>query len=103
MSPTSHPVRPPVFYLQRHHLTVCQPSHSKRSSAQQEWLTVKFAQFLDHQANKTAGQFFPALYEEYFSAWPPAPTEEQIADAGGNTAVATAKARQDEEHVRDLS
>jgi len=55
---------------------------------------------LEHQANKTAGQFFPPLYEEYFSKWGPTPTKEQINQASGNVAVATATVRQIEENVR---
>jgi len=55
-----------------------------------------------HQANKTAGQFFPPLYEEYFSQWAPTPTTEQIDQADGNVAIATATVRQIEENVRDF-
>jgi hypothetical protein len=85
-----------------HLLTRPQPAISKRDSVQNVWLVEKFPQFLDHQVNRTLGQFFPPLYEEYFSRWPPTPTEEDITEAGGNTAVATARARQTEEHVRDF-
>jgi len=79
-----------------------QPANSKRNPKQNEWLTKKFAQFLDHQANKTTSQFFPSLYEEYFAKWPPAPTKEAITEASGNVDVATATVRQTEEYVRDL-
>ena len=65
-----------------------------------EWLLSRYPIFLEHQANKTAGQFFPPLYEEYFSKWGPAPTEEQISEAGGDIAIATAVFRQKEETVR---
>ena len=57
---------------------------------------------MEHQANKTAGQFFPPLYEEYFSKWGPTPTKEQIDRVGGNLAIATATVRQIEENVRDF-
>lgn len=83
-------------------LTECQPAHSKRSPAQLEWLTAKYPLFLDHQVNKTGNQFFPSLYEEYFLAWPPTPTEEEISKAKNDIAVATAAARQNEETVRDF-
>jgi len=66
------------------------------------WLTKKFPQFLEHQANKTGNQFFPSLYEEYFSKWPPTPTEAEVAEAGNSVAVATATARQTEELVRSF-
>jgi len=55
---------------------------------------------LDHQANKTLGQFFPPLYEEYFSKWPPTPTKEEISEAAGVVAIAAATVRQVEEYVR---
>lgn len=83
-------------------LTASQLAHVKRNSAQKEWLTTKFAQFLDHQAKKTTGQFFPPLYEEYFAKWPPAPTNQDITNASGSVAVATATVRQAEETVRDF-
>ena len=59
-----------------------------------------FPEFLQHQANKTCGRFFPSLYEEYLNKWPPILTEEELSKAKGNVAVATAKARGREEHVR---
>jgi hypothetical protein len=83
-------------------LTASQLANSKHDPKKHEWLTEKFSLFLDHQANKTCGQFFPPLYEECFLMWPVTPTEEEISDANGNVAVATAKARQSEEHVRDF-
>jgi len=63
---------------------------------------MRYPVFLEHQANKTAGQFFPPLYEEYFSKWGPTPTKEQIKQAGGDMAIATAAVRQIEENVRDF-
>jgi hypothetical protein len=89
-----------MFYSQVYLLTGSQSAHSKRNDAQKKWLTPKFLLFLDHQLNRTTGQFFPPLYEEYFSMWPPTPTEEDITKAGGNVAAATARVRQTEEHVR---
>jgi len=83
-------------------LTGSQPAHSDPESPQRAWLKYKYPQFLDHQANKTISRFFPSLYEEYFSQWPPTPTEEEVSEAGGNIAVATAIVRQIEEHVRDF-
>jgi len=69
---------------------------------QHEWLTQRFSQFLDHQAHKTLGKFFPRVYEDYLEKWPPTPTEEDISEAKGNIAVATASTRQTEETVRDF-
>lgn len=83
-------------------LTVSQPANSKYTPAQLEWLRAKFVEFLHHQVNKTTSQFFPPLYEEYFSTWPPTPTKEDINEAGGEVAVATAASRQIEERVRDI-
>jgi hypothetical protein len=82
-------------------LTRSQPANSKHTLAQHKWLTEKFPQFLQHQANKTGGQFFPSLYEEYFAQWPPTPTEEDLSKAKGNIAVATAAIQQLEEKVRN--
>jgi len=90
-----------VFYF-GYGLTRSQPANPKRSAAQHEWLTKRFAQFLDHQVNKTTGQFFPSLYEEYFAKWPPTPTKEDITQANGDVEVAVAVVRQAEERVRDL-
>jgi hypothetical protein len=56
-----------------------------------------------HQARKTQGQFFPPLYEEYFTLWPLVPTPERIEAARGKVEVALAKLRMFEEHVRDLA
>ena len=57
---------------------------------------------MEHQASKTAGQFFPPLYEEYFSKWGPTPSKEEIDEAGGDVAIVTAAFRQREETVRDF-
>ena len=81
-------------------LTGSQPAQSKREPEQLKWLIKKYSLFLEHQANKTTGQFFPPLYEEYFSLWPPTPIEEDVSGAGGSVPVATATVRQREEHVR---
>lgn len=62
----------------------------------------KFELYKEHHDKKTLGQFFPPLYEEYFSRWPPTPTEEQSEAAGGKPAIAIAAARTAEEHVRDF-
>ena len=72
----------------------------KRGSARNKWLVENYPQFLDHQAKKTTSQFFPSLYEEYFSKWPPAPTEEEVNEANGKVDVAVAKVRKFEERVR---
>ena len=87
----------------RRPLTILQPAVFKRSKEQKKWLEEKFVLFLDHQARKTAGQFFPALYEEYFAKWPLTPTENEVNEAHGNIAVAIAAVRKEEEYVRDLS
>ena len=55
--------------------------------------------FLNHQVNKTLGQFFPSLFEEYFAKWPPAPTKDEISKANGDAAVAVANIRELEETV----
>lgn len=103
VSSHSHPVRPlTVLYIQSYLLTTSQPVNSKRTPAQYGFLAEKYSQFLDHQANKTANIFFPPLYEEYFKQWPPMPTDEDIADADGDVAVAGANVRQEEESVRDF-
>jgi len=34
--------------------------------------------------------------------WPPIPTEDEISEAGGDVAIATATAREVEEYVRDF-
>jgi len=83
-------------------LTVSQPANSKYTPTQLAWLREKFLEFLHHQVNKTTSQFFPALYEEYFLKWPPTPGKEEISEAGGKVEVATAAARQIEEHVCDF-
>ena len=70
---------------------------------QLKWLTEKFLLFLTHQASKITGQFFPPLYEEYFSTWALTPTEEEINKACGNVAVATTTVQQIEENVRGFS
>lgn len=91
-----------ILHFWSYLLTRFQPAHSKRNSSQKKWLTEKFALFLDHQAKKSTGQFFPSLYEEFFAKWPPTPTEEEKAKADGKLTVATARARQAEETVRDF-
>lgn len=74
----------------------------KQPDPRREWVLTKYQAFLDHQANKTTSQFFPALYEEFFSKWKPIPTEDELRDAQDNVAIATAKARKTQEHVRDF-
>lgn len=74
----------------------------KRDADQQEWLTTKFPEFLDHQAKKTTSTFFPSLYREYFEKWPPVSTGEDISEAGGDALVADAKVRRAEEGVSDF-
>lgn len=78
-----------------------QPTHTLD---QRRWLTEKYAIFAEHHDRKTLGQFFPSLYEEYFTLWPAIPTPENIEDAGGKdverkTANAFAKIRKTEEQV----
>ena len=58
-----------------------------------------FESFKEHHDKKTLGQFFPPLYEEYFSKWLPMPTAEEVEAAGGKTAVAVTGVRTVEEHV----
>ena len=74
---------------------------STRPIDQKEWLVAKFEPYKEHHDRKTLGQFFPPLYEEYFSRWPLTPTDERIEAVGGKAAVA--EARTVEEHVRDLT
>jgi len=93
---------------------VCHPLHSlndfldplfqssTRPIDQKKWLAEKFELYKEHHNNKTLGQFFPPLYEEYFSSWPPAPTAQDIGAANGNIAVAISAIRKVEEHVRDF-
>ena len=67
------------------------------------WLTEKYKIFLEHCNRKTPGLFFPPLYEEYFTLWPPSvPAVEGTQGLKDNTAVAYAKAQTTEEHVRDF-
>ena len=54
------------------------------------WLKAKYELYKDHHANKTLPWFFPSLYEEYFTVWPPTPTMQDVEATGGDTAVATA-------------
>jgi len=77
-------------------------SKPKKLDPRRDWLIAQYPTFLIHQANKTANQFFPSLYEEYFAKWNPTPTEQQISQAGGNVEIATATVRQTEERVRDF-
>ena len=77
-----------------------QPAHPKRDPLQKRWLVGKFPLFLNHQAKKTLGQFFAPLYEEYFAKWPLVPKEEDVAEYGGDVAVALAKVQEIEEDVR---
>ena len=66
------------------------------------WLVKKYnSSFKLHHANKTLGQFFPPLYEEYFAVWPPTPTTQGM-DAVGNPAIATTMVRKTEEIVSDF-
>ena len=83
-------------------LTGSQAVHSKRGSVQYEWLAERHAQFLSHQLKKTTSTFFPRLYEEYFTEWPPSPTEEEIAASNGEISVATTIVQKIEENVRDF-
>jgi hypothetical protein len=73
---------------------------NQRARHRREWLLTKYPAFLEHQANKTANQFFPSLYEEYFAKWAPTPTGEDINEAEGDVAIATATVRQTEQNVR---
>lgn len=43
--------------------------------------------------------FFPSLYEEYHTLWPPTPTAENTQAAGGNAAVALAQVQKAAERV----
>lgn len=61
----------------------------------------KYDLYLVHHDNKTLGQFFPPLYEEYFTQWPPTPSAE-VVKAAKDITIATAQARTKEENVRDF-
>ncbi|KAF9779307.1 hypothetical protein BJ322DRAFT_1113652 [Thelephora terrestris] len=66
---------------------------------QKRWLTEKYKIFLVHCDRKTPGLFFPALYEEYFTLWPPPVLAvEGVQGPRNNSAIANAKARTTEEH-----
>lgn len=62
---------------------------------------TKYELYKAHHASKTLGVFFPSLYEEYFSHWPPTPTAEDVEAAGGKSAVAIVAVQKAEETVRD--
>lgn len=76
---------------------------STRPVDQAKWLKGKFELFKKHHDSKTLGQFFAPLYEEFFSKWPPNPTEEDIEAAGGNNPVAIAQVQKREQIVRDFN
>ena len=73
-----HSQNPLCFTAFNHtHQMPRQPSNAHsipKEDPRREWLIAKYPSFLEHQANKTAGQFFPSLYEEFFSKWEPTPT-----------------------------
>lgn len=75
---------------------------SKRPPDQKKWLTEMFPSYARHRANGTLKQFFAPFYADFFSRWPPTPTEEDIRAADGNIAAANAKFKQVEQHVRDF-
>ena len=73
---------------------------STRPADQKRWLVEKFVLYKRHHDSKTLKQFFPALYEEYFTLWPPTPTAEAIAAADNDIAAATAMVYKTEANVR---
>jgi len=76
---------------------------STRPPDQKKWLVEKFEAYKKHHAAKALTQFFPSLYEDYFSLWPPTPTEEDLEAAKGNAAVALVKVQEAEQTVRDFN
>ena len=86
-----------VFVRRFPYLPWFQPS--ARPLEQIDWLVAKYEIYRTHHAAKTLGQFFPSLYEEYFTQWPPAPTAQDIEAARGNVAVAISGFRKVQEHV----
>ena len=98
----SKPVRLLAFCSRGYLLTVSQATQLKDDSPQKRWLVERYPLFLDHQAKKATGKFFPRLYEDYFAEWPPTATEEEVASADGNADVAVARARKKNERVRDF-
>ena len=75
---------------------------STRPLEQKQWLKEKYKLFQSHHNHKTLGQFFPALYEEFFSRWPVTPTAKAIEATEGNAASAAANLRKVGERVRDV-
>jgi hypothetical protein len=62
-----------------------------------------YSPFLEHHEKKTLPRFFPSVYEEYFTLWPPTITQEAIEDAKGDAAIALARVRKAQETVRNLT
>jgi hypothetical protein len=62
---------------------------------------VKFELYRKHHAAKTLSQFWPSLYEEYFSEWLPTPTAQDIEAVAGNAAVAITGIQKIEQIVSD--
>jgi len=96
------PVRVPPFTFVGESSDLQRLQPSTRPPDQNKWLKEKYALYEQHHDNKTLGQFFPPLYEEYFARWPPTPTEEAIEAAKGNAVAAAARTRKTEQDVRDL-
>ena len=78
----------------------CQPT--TRSPQQKQWLEERYPLYQKHNVDGTLGQFFPSVYEGYFTLWPLTPTEKDINVAEGNVAAALAITRKREEHVREF-
>ena len=62
---------------------------------------MKFELYKKHHAAKTLGQFWPSLYEEYFSKWPPTPTAQDVEAVASKAAVAIAGIQKIEQIVSD--
>lgn len=95
------PVRLLLVALVERFSDLRQLQSSKHSPEQRKWLLGKFDLYKEHHSKKTLKTFFPSIYEEYFTLWPPTPTAEAIEAANGDETVASVQVRKDEQIVRD--
>ena len=95
------PVRPLLVALVGRLFDLQQLQPSARPRNQKTWLAEKFEEYKEHHRKKTLKLFFPTVYKDYFTLWPPTPTEEELAAAKGDAKVATARVQKKEQRVRD--
>ena len=76
---------------------------STYTPVQRAWLNKRYPVYIEHHDRKALPQFFPSLYEEFFSEWPlRAPTEDEIEAAKDDMAIAVVGVRKLEEHVSEF-